>query len=103
MSKLQTKTGGAEVTRPKPTPKPRLKLLNINPTPQPRTMRPASAQDTAENTTRIKLNELRTREAKTKKAEEQLKLKSKSLQELANEKILLVTKCQQLEVRNFEL
>lgn len=49
--------GGAEVTQPKPTPKTRLKLLNINPTPQPRPMRPASAQDTAENTTRIKLNE----------------------------------------------
>lgn len=30
-------------------------------------------------------------------------MKSKSLQELANEKILLVTKCQQLEARNFEL
>lgn len=30
-------------------------------------------------------------------------MKSKSLQQLANEKILLVTKCQQLEARNFEL
>jgi hypothetical protein len=96
-------SGSAEATQPKPTPKPRLELSSIKPTPKPRIMRPASVQDTAEDTTSIKLNELRTREAKSKKAEEQLKLKSKSLQELANEKILLETKCQQLEARNFEL
>lgn len=102
-SKTSNIPGSAEVTHTKPTPKPRLKVSRVKPSARPRTMSPASVQDTVEDTTRTKLSELRTREAKTKKGEEQLKLKSKSLQELANEKILLETKCQQLEARNFEL
>jgi len=50
-----------------------------------------------------KLSELRTREIKVKKVEEQLKVKGKSLLEIRNEKIVLETRCQQLEARNFEL
>ena len=60
--------GSAEVTQTKPTPKPRLNLSRVNPSARPRTMSPASVQDTVEDTTRIKLSELRTREAKTKKS-----------------------------------
>ena len=48
---------------------------------------------------RPKLSELRTREIKVKKMEEQLKVKEKYLLEIRNEKLLLETRCQQLESR----
>ena len=51
----------------------------------------------------VKLSELRAREAKLRKAEEQLKIKEKSIDELKNEKITIVTRCQHLEARHFEL
>jgi hypothetical protein len=41
--------------------------------------------------------------SKLRKAEEQLRIKEKSIQELNNEKILIGTRCQQLEARNYEL
>ena len=46
---------------------------------------------------------LRAREAKLRKAEERLKIKEKSIDELKNVKIMLETRCQHLEARNFEL
>jgi hypothetical protein len=52
---------------------------------------------------RPKLSELRTREIKVKKVEEQLKVKEKYLLEIRNEKLVVETRCQQLEARNFEL
>lgn len=51
----------------------------------------------------VKLSELRAREAKLRKAEEQLKIKEKSIDELKNEKIMIETRCQHLEARNVEL
>ena len=51
----------------------------------------------------VKLCELRTGQAKLRKAKEQRRIKEKSIQELNNEKILLGTRCLQLEARNFEL
>jgi hypothetical protein len=54
-------------------------------------------------TVKTKTSELRARELKLRKSEEQLKLKEKSMQEYRNEKIMLETRCQQLEARNFEL
>jgi hypothetical protein len=52
---------------------------------------------------KLNFSELRAREIKVKKVEEQLKVKDKSLLEIRNEKIVLETRCQQLESRNFEL
>ena len=54
-------------------------------------------------TVKTKTSELRARELKLRKSEEQLKLKEKSMQEYRNEKIMLEIRCQQLEARNFEL
>ena len=51
----------------------------------------------------VKLSELRAREAKLRKAEEQLKIKEKSIDELKNEKIMIETRCQHLEAIHFEL
>ena len=50
-----------------------------------------------------KLSELRARETKARKTEEQLKIKEKSLNQMLNDKVTLETRCQQLEARNFEL
>ena len=67
---------------------PKIKLI-----PKPRKPK---IQQNLDEPARVKLGDLRTREIKMKKAEDQLKMKEKSLQELKNEKILL-------EARNFEL
>ncbi|CAG2197359.1 unnamed protein product [Mytilus edulis] len=56
-----------------------------------------------EDTILPKLSELRARELKVRKAEEQLKIKEKSLKEVQNDRLLLESRCQQLEARNFEL
>ena len=56
-----------------------------------------------DNLKEVKLGELRAREAKLRKAEERLKIKEKSIDELKNEKIMLETRCQHLEARNVEL
>ena len=48
-------------------------------------------------TVKAKTSELRARELKLGKSEEQLKLKEKSMQQYRNEKIMLETRCQQLE------
>ena len=74
---------------------------NPKPIPKPRTLK--TKQQNLDDPTKPKLSELRTREIKVKKVEEQLKVKEKSLLEIRNEKILLETRCQQLEARNFEL
>jgi hypothetical protein len=65
----------------------------IKPIPKPRKPK---IQQNLDEPARVKLGDLRTREIKMKKAEDQLKMKEKSLQELKNVKILL-------EARNFEL
>jgi len=72
----------------------------IKPIPKPRKPR---IQQNLGDPARVKLGDLRTREIKMKKAEDQLKMKEKSLQEFKNEKIMLETRCQHLEARNFEL
>jgi hypothetical protein len=74
---------------------------NPKPTPKPRT--PKTKQHNLDDPRKLNLSELRTREIKVKKVEEQLKVKDKSLLEIRNEKIVLETRCQQLESRNFEL
>ncbi|CAC5402684.1 unnamed protein product [Mytilus coruscus] len=60
-------------------------------------------QQNLDDPTLPKLSELRARKIKVKKVEEQLKIKEKSLNEIRNEKILLESRCQQLEARNFKL
>ena len=84
---IGTPTVGSETPKIKPIPKPR----------KPR------IQQNLDDPVRVKLGDLRTREIKIKKVEDQLKMKEKALQEFKNEKIMLETRCQQLEARNFEL
>ena len=74
---------------------------NTKPIPKPRTLK--TKQQSLDDSMKPKLSELRAREIKVNKVEEQLKVKEKSLLEIRNEKILLETRCQQLEARNFEL
>ncbi|CAC5425294.1 MLL4 [Mytilus coruscus] len=76
-------------------------LATIKPIPKPR--KPQMKQQNLDDPTLPKLSELRAREFKVKKVEEQLKIKETSLNEIRNEKILLESRCQQLEARNFEL
>ncbi|CAC5378669.1 unnamed protein product [Mytilus coruscus] len=76
-------------------------LATIKPIPKPR--KPKMKQQNLDDPTLPKLSELRAKEIKIKKVEEQLKIKEKSLNEIRNEKILLESRCQQLEARNFEL
>ena len=85
----------------KPIPKPRNNLDN-KPVLKPRKSS-HKKQNQPDSLKEVKLCELRARETKLKKAEEQLRIKEKSIQELNNEKILLGTRCQQLLTRNFEL
>jgi hypothetical protein len=74
---------------------------NTKPIPKHRTLK--TKQQSLDDSMKPKLSELRAREIKVKKVEEQLKVKEKSLLEIRNEKILLETRCQQLEARTFEL
>jgi hypothetical protein len=74
---------------------------NPKPIPKPRTLK--TKQQNLDDPMKPKLSELRTREIKVKKVEEQLKVKQKSLLEIRNEKIVVETRCQQLEARNLEL
>ena len=76
--------------------------LDNKPVPKPRKSS-HKEQNQPDGLKEVKLCELRAREAKFRKAEEQLRIKEKSIHELNNEKILLGTRCQQLEARNFEL
>jgi hypothetical protein len=85
----------------KPIPKPRNNPDN-KPVPKPRKSS-HKEQNQPDRLKEVKLYELRAREAKLRKAEEQLRIKEKSIQELNNEKILIGTRCQQLEARNYEL
>jgi hypothetical protein len=76
--------------------------LDNKPVPKPRKSS-HKEQSQPDSLKEAKLCELRARQAKLRKAKEQLRIKEKSIQELNNEKILLGTRCQQLEARNFEL
>jgi fibrillarin-like rRNA methylase len=72
--------------------------------PVPRPRKSANKeQNQLDNLKEVKLSELRAREAKLRKAEERLKIKEKSIDELKNAKIMLETRCQHLEARYFEL
>ena len=76
--------------------------LDNKPVPKPRKSS-HKEQNQPDSLKEVKLCELRARQAKLRKAKEQLRIKEKSMQELNNEKILLGTRCLQLEARNFEL
>jgi len=70
---------------------------NMKNKPVPRPRKSANKeQKQPDNLKEVKLRELRAREAKLRKAEEQLKIKEKSIDELKNEKIMLETRCQHL-------
>lgn len=72
--------------------------------PKPRkTKRDEKTRNKNADETKTKLSELRTRETKLRKQEEQMKMKEKFLNELDSNRILLESRCQQLEARNFEL
>ena len=77
--------------------------LPTNPKPTPKSRTPKTKEQNLNDLTKLNLSELRKREIKVKRVEEQLKVKDKSLLEIRNEKIVLETRCQQLESRNFEL
>jgi hypothetical protein len=85
----------------RPIPKQRKNMKN-KPVPRPRKSA-NEEQNQPDNLKEVKLSELRAREAKLRKAEERLKIKEKSIDELKNEKIMIETRCQHLEARNFEL
>ncbi|CAC5412371.1 unnamed protein product [Mytilus coruscus] len=70
--------------------------------PIPKLRQPKMKQQNLDDPTLPKLSELRARKIKIKKVEEQLKIKEKSINEIRNEKLLLESRCQQLEARNFE-
>jgi len=72
-------------------PKPRLKANKIH-------FYPADQE-----TLRIKLSELREKEIKLKKTEDQLKVREKVINDEKQKRIQLETRCQNLEVRNYEL
>ena len=77
---------------------------NMKNKPVPRPRKSANEeQNQPDNLKEVKLSELRAREAKLRKAEERLQIKEKSIDELKNEKIMIETRCQHLEARNFEL
>ena len=78
------------------------KNMKYKPVPRPRKSA-NKEQNQPDNPKEVKLSELRAREAKLRKAEERLKIKEKSIDELRNEKIMLETRCQHLEARYFEL
>jgi hypothetical protein len=92
-------TTNANVNRP--IPKQRKNMKN-KPVPRPRKSA-NKEQNQLDNLKEVKLSELRAREAKLRKAEERLKIKEKSIDELKNAKIMLETRCQHLEARYFEL
>jgi len=74
------------------------------PIPKPRkTKRNETTINKNADETKTKLSELRTRETKLRKQDEQMKMKEKSLNGLDSNRILLESRCQQLEARNFEL
>jgi hypothetical protein len=85
----------------RPIPKQRKNMKN-KPVPRPRKSA-NEEQNQPDNLKEVKLSELRAREAKLRKAEDRLKIKEKSIDELKNEKIMIETRCQHLEARNFEL
>ena len=78
------------------------KNMKYKPVPRPRKSA-NKEQSQPDNLKEVKLSELRAREAKLRKAEERLQIKEKSIDELKNEKIMIETRCQHLEARNFEL
>jgi hypothetical protein len=85
----------------RPIPKQRKNMKN-KPVPRPRKSA-NEEQNQPDNLKEVKLSELRAREAKLRKAEDRLKIKEKSIDELKNEKIMIETRCQHLEARHFEL
>ena len=56
-----------------------------------------------QETLRIKLSELREKEIKLKKTEDQLKVREKVINDEKQKRIQLETRCQNLEARNYEL
>jgi hypothetical protein len=56
-----------------------------------------------QETLRIKLSELREKEIKQKKTEDQLKVREKVINDEKQKRIQLETRCQNLEARNYEL
>ncbi|XP_052102935.1 uncharacterized protein LOC127736430 [Mytilus californianus] len=85
VSREPTSVIATSTTKPKPIPKPR-KLKQNQKSFEP------------EDAILPKLSELRARELKLRKAEEQLKIKEKSLNEIQNDRILLESRCKQLEI-----
>ncbi|CAC5397395.1 unnamed protein product [Mytilus coruscus] len=95
---LKEHWGGQGTTLPNEESTPQ---ATTKPIPKPRKSK--MKQQNLEDPTLPKLSELRAREINVKKVEEQLKIKKISLNEIRNEKLLLESRCQQLEARNFEL
>ena len=74
------------------------------PIPKPRKNKPKNSSIMEKDeSAKIKQGELRQKELKLRKQEEQLKMIEKSLSEMKNERVVLESRCQQLEARNFEL
>ncbi|VDI30185.1 Hypothetical predicted protein [Mytilus galloprovincialis] len=92
-----------EKSRNKPTSVIASTTTKPKPIPKPRNLKQNQKSSEPEDTILPKLSELRARELKVRKAEEQLKIKEKSLKEVQNDRVLLESRCQQLEARNFEL
>ncbi|XP_071133057.1 uncharacterized protein [Mytilus edulis] len=92
-----------EKSRNKPTSVIASTTTKPKPIPKPRNLKQNQKSSEPEDTILPKPSELRARELKVRKAEEQLKIKEKSLKEVQNDRVLLESRCQQLEARNFEL